>query len=119
MPQTQIIITREDLRCLATVPAQELMQFLGQPSKQRLSHIEPTNAVKRWAFHRLRRLFGDEGRVSDWTRRWRCQWRVNFAPTNGDIYDRDDQGRPFLDRSSAVAFEERQALHYLRRLTHC
>ena len=36
----------------------------------RLSHILPVDPVKRATFRLLRFLFGDEGRVANWTRTW-------------------------------------------------
>jgi hypothetical protein len=51
----------------------------------RASHVEPSNFVFRTLFHFLRQIFGDKGRVSDWTRAWPVIWRVNTKPTAGVI----------------------------------
>jgi hypothetical protein len=114
-----IVITGKEIKGLATSPVEELAELLGGGVKVRLSHIEPVSPWRRRVFHLLRRLCGDEGRVSDWTRRWRCRWQVNFAPTGGALFVCDDEGREFCDRSVAVLFEERRALHYLRNGKHC
>lgn len=45
-------------------------------STRRISHILPVNPVKRAAFRLLRRLFGDAGKVSAWTRNWAGPWEV-------------------------------------------
>jgi hypothetical protein len=52
---------------------------------KRASHIEPYNLVPRIWFHILRTLFGEEGRIADWTRTWQCYWRVNLSPVGGPV----------------------------------
>ena len=64
----------------------------GAVSK-RASHVEPDNFFLRILFHALRQYLGDKGRMSDFTRSWRCLWRVNMEPVGGPIlctryYDR-------------------------------
>jgi hypothetical protein len=118
MPRHAIIITREEITGLATPSVEELSKRLGGGVKRRLSHIEPTSRLKRWFFHLLRQSFGDEGPVSDWTRRWKCRWQVNFAPSGGALFVCDDEGRQFCSRDDAVTFEERRSLHYLRNGNH-
>lgn len=44
--------------------------------RQRFSEIIPVNPDARRLFRLLRWVFGEEGRVSEWTRRWRCQWEA-------------------------------------------
>ena len=51
----------------------------------RASHVEPCNALARYAFHKLRSMFGDTGIVSDWTRTWPVWWRVNMKCINHGI----------------------------------
>lgn len=46
--------------------------------KQRYSEILPVNPVKRGVFRFLRKMFGEDGRVADWTRRWLCVWRAEI-----------------------------------------
>lgn len=53
----------------------------GTMQKQRASHILPVNGVKRAAFKVLRRVFGETGRVADWTRRWRGPWYAEIIAT--------------------------------------
>jgi len=53
----------------------------------------------------LRKLFGESGRVAQWTRQWHCRWRVSFAPLGGSTHLLDKAGRPFEDRAEALACE--------------
>lgn len=58
--------------------------FLDETSDvRRASHIEPCNPLLRFAFYALRTLFGERGKVSDWTRSWSCPSQVNLAPVGG------------------------------------
>jgi len=68
------------------IKADGTIEFLGWPPpgmelpagivRRRFSEIIPVNPVLRVAFRVLRWLFGEEGRVSNWTRRWRCRWEA-------------------------------------------
>lgn len=71
----------------------------------RASHIEPVDPILRGVFHLTRKLFGDKGRVSAWTRRWSILWRVNMSPSGGGIIG------IYRDRSKAIDAE----LAWLRR----
>lgn len=51
---------------------------------RRASWVEPESTVLRMAFHVIRRL-GDSGWLADWTRRWRCYWRVDLRPSGGPV----------------------------------
>lgn len=74
-------------------------------TKSRVSHVEPANFCLRWCFHRLRRCFGDDGRIAGWTRNWRCRWRVNVGLLGGTIYLSNVFGAPFVSRQEAIDFE--------------
>src|SRR5262245_47423630 len=59
------------------------LEFLGNPpqtlrlpdaKRERFSEIIPVNPWLRRAFRILRALFGEEGAVANWTRRWHCKW---------------------------------------------
>ena len=58
---------------------------LGEAKTRRASHVEPNNFALRILFHGLRRVLGDKGRMSDFTRRWPILWRVNLSPVGGPI----------------------------------
>lgn len=60
---------------------------LGIATTKRASHVEPNNFFLRIAFHLLRRIFGDKGRMTEFTRRWPCLWRVNLRPVGGPILE--------------------------------
>jgi len=42
--------------------------------RQRFSTIEPLDPLLRLLFKALRFCFGEQGKVSDWTRAWRVTW---------------------------------------------
>jgi len=54
-------------------------------SPLRASHVEPVNPILRLLFHLLRQWLGDKGRMSDFTRSWKCAWRINMKPVGGGI----------------------------------
>ena len=51
----------------------------------RASHIQPSYWRFRVPFRLLRFVFGDEGRIADWTRNWSVAWRINLTPVGGPI----------------------------------
>ena len=62
-------------------------------SPQRASHVIPRNFVLRGLFFLLRYWLGDKGRMSDFTRSWKCAWIIDTRPVGGPIlptiyYDR-------------------------------
>lgn len=62
------------------------IEFLNPPpfpvavnkSRQRFSEIVPVNIPLRIAFRILRRLFGETGACSIWTRQWVCRWECRI-----------------------------------------
>ena len=65
---------------------------LGAQPK-RASHVIPRNFALRGLFFLLRYWLGDKGRMSDFTRTWKCAWIVDTRPVGGPIlptiyYDR-------------------------------
>ena len=70
-----------------------LCEALGVPQTARASFVEPINPILRWAFHAIRRRVSDELRTAQWTREWRCQWRVRIladGPTLAPFDKRQD-----------------------------
>jgi hypothetical protein len=51
---------------------------LGPSVTRRYSSVEPDAAILRRIFQFLRCMFGEAGRISDWTRRWTCVWRAQI-----------------------------------------
>lgn len=71
---------------------------LGNPIRKRVSVIQPAHNVwKRIAFKILRTVFAEQGRVSDWTRTWQCEWRATILATG--------QSAVFENRQAAVDWE--------------
>lgn len=58
-------------------------------TRKRFSEIIPLNPVKRALFRFLRLVFGETGRVSDWTRDWACYWhcKILLGPHKGETMD--------------------------------
>lgn len=66
--------------CMALKSEIVPLETLGSTEAvQRVSHIIPAAGAKRVAFLILRWLFGDRGRVSEWTRQWNGPWEVRWA----------------------------------------
>lgn len=51
---------------------------MGKPVTRRFSEIVPTFPPLLILFRLLRLLFGEKGRVAEWTRHWPCQWRATI-----------------------------------------
>jgi hypothetical protein len=67
---------------------------------KRASHVEPLKLWQACIFRALRAAFGDEGRVANWTRDWKCQWVVDCRPINGPLHP-----QVFSNRAEAIEFE--------------
>jgi hypothetical protein len=65
---------------------------------RRASHVEPASLLLRLVFRVIRAIVRDTSRVAQWTRTWRCLWRV--AIVNGPILP----GR-YTDRLQAIEAE--------------
>lgn len=51
---------------------------VGKTTRSRFSEIVPVKPWLRVPFRILRLLFGDTGRMSAWTRIWKCRWRLEI-----------------------------------------
>jgi len=65
----------------------------------RASRVEPVLWYLRIPFLLLRKCFGDSGEVADWTRRWRCRFRVRTLIAYPEILG------PFDTREEALRAE--------------
>ena len=85
---------------------------LGEVVTRRASHVEPASRDQRIAFHILRFLFGSQGRVSEWTRTWRCLWRVNTKPVGVPILTWKHQGSsaPWANQKIAMWWNRQDAI---------
>lgn len=83
------------IRCISNsrVPLHEL----GTVSKRRVSTITPMFAPKKQVFWLLRKIFGEQGRVAEFTRRWRGPWIVKIIATG--------EWSVFTRRESAIEWE--------------
>ena len=70
---------------------------LANPVRRRVSNILPINYWKRMAFLLLRTVFGEQGRVAAYTRRWSGPWRVTMLATG--------QTEVFQHRAEAISWE--------------
>ena len=62
--------------------AREVINSLGTVlSDKRAGYVWPLSGTLRVAFRLLRKAFGSQGPVADWTRSWRCRWIVVNADT--------------------------------------
>ena len=71
----------------------------GDARRRRASHVLPERFFQRQAFRLLRAALGDEGLAAGWTRRWRCRWLADLAPSGGPRLG------PFCDRAKAIRAE--------------
>ena len=78
-----VIEENGDLTFLDT-DAERVFLELGTAVTRRASHVEPVFLPLRLAFYILR-WFGDKNKIADWTRNWKCGWRVNTDPVGGPI----------------------------------
>ena len=67
-------------------------------STNRVSHIYPVNFFLRVFFIFLRKVFGEKGKIAQWTRRWNCKWTI-YIPRAG-YYG------IFTDRNNAIKIEK-------------
>ena len=61
---------------------------------RRGAYVWPSSVLCRAAFKALRWMFGNQGRVSDWTRRWMCGfslWRGSDGARLPGVYHGHDQ----------------------------
>lgn len=66
---------------------------------RRASHVVPLFGHARFWFKALRMVFGEDGRVGDWTRTWTGPWIVDLRPVGGN------NGMIFMTREQAIDFE--------------
>ena len=66
----------------------------------RASHVYPRNFILRTLFRILRCWLGDKGRMSDFTRSWKCEWIVDARPVGGEILP-----TTYYDRRQAINAE--------------
>ena len=80
MKTTIDIMANGDINFIAKSKA-ECLTALGQTTQRRISRVEPCNNVLRQAFRLIRRHANDASPVAQWTRNWKCRWRVRMLDT--------------------------------------
>lgn len=78
----------------------EMFRALGITVTRRASHVEPDNLALRLSFRAVRFFSSDASAVAEWTRGWRCLWRVNTGPIGGPILP-----MRYSDRGAAIEAE--------------
>ena len=90
------LVVNED-GTIEQIVSEDMLRLDGAETVKRASNVLPFGITKQIVFKALRRVFGDKGRVSDWTRRWR-------GPHVVDVIDGPLLG-PFGSREEALRCE--------------
>lgn len=61
------------------------LEMIGPCTRRRASNILPVHRGKRGAFLFLRALFGERGRIAEWTRQWQGPW-ISLLFATGETY---------------------------------
>jgi hypothetical protein len=64
------IVVNED-GSIEQIVTDDMVAFEGEATTTRASNVVPEPLFKQLVFIKLREWFGDQGRVADWTRRWK------------------------------------------------
>ena len=94
-----VIDTAGNIKTLDSDEAKPFIEMGERVSRKRASHVEPVNWILRIIFRFIRWATGETGKVSDFTRQWRVQWRVDLSPSGGPIIG------PFKHRGAAIYSE--------------
>jgi hypothetical protein len=84
-------------------PLKSILENSNVIERKRISYIYPQNLILRVIFKTLRKLFGDNGKIADWTRNWECKWQIEILDENKSekkIF------KGFKDRKIAIDFEK-------------
>jgi hypothetical protein len=95
-----VTIDEEGDMVFLKTPLSDVLLELGTVVTKRASHVTPRAFIPRVAFKILRGLFGDKGRVAEWTRGWSGPWRVDMRPVGASVVDGD-----WATRQDAIDFE--------------
>lgn len=93
------ILPNGDIQFIDTPDLADL-KSAGVTTTRRASHVEPARWYWRALFRTLRRIFGESGAVSTFTRSWPVLWRVNLTPSGGPILSYE-----YRSRSQAIEDE--------------
>jgi len=84
-------------------PESDIFMELGERITARASHVLPVRFWHRQAFRILRTLFGDYGRIAQWTREWSTRWYVDTRLVGGPILRWKHIGYAGLPDASDIA----------------
>jgi hypothetical protein len=93
-------------------PESDIFMELGERITARASNVLPVRFWHRQAFRLLRTLFGDYGRIAQWTREWSTRWYVDTRPVGGPVLTWGHVGYPVKDSNFGVrraSFRNREA----------
>jgi hypothetical protein len=93
----ELIVNINDEGVISYVKSNDAPAFEGEYSQRRASNVLPIHPLKFAPFIFLRWLFGDRGRVSEWTRAWK-------GPHIVQIVGGPELG-PFKSRQEALEYE--------------
>lgn len=103
--KTALVINPDGITKAINAPV--CLSKIGISSKTRASHVIPEHELKKIAFKIFRKIFGDTGKISNWTRTWKGPWLIDFSPTIGGLYG------PFLSREKALEVEYKKLKEWL------
>jgi len=95
----------EDLKLFLS--EEELRQ--AKKNRKRVSHIYPSNPIKRFFFKLIRKLVDDESPLADWTRSWKGRWIV--------VIGNEIVGE-FGNRKEAIEFEKAYLWKKFEKITN-
>jgi hypothetical protein len=96
-------------------PLKSIFENSNVIERKRVSHIYPQNLILRTIFKTLRKLFGDNGKIADWTRNWKCKWQVEILGQLPTTYNKQENSRKALPlalqkaRSPALKIDENKS----------
>jgi hypothetical protein len=90
-----------------------MIEFLSPPPftigsiqhKSRWSEIVPANLFLFIMFRIMRLFFGERGPVAEWTRRWKCHWRMTVLETGYTETSKNRQA--LIDKEHELFFQPR------------
>ena len=97
--EQEIIITVDSAGTVTHLVDHPLTEYPETATVARASHIEPLDPTLFLAFRLIRWVFGDESKMADWTRTWKCLWSVDLSPVGGPT------NYPFRTRAEAIEYE--------------
>lgn len=99
--EQEIIITVDEQGTTTHLVDHPLTEYPRNATVKRASHIEPADPFLYAIFLIIRQWFGDDSKLADWTRSWKCLWVVDLSPVGGPC------NQWFIDREQAIRYEIR------------